>query len=334
MKHAHAHPPKTAAPDHDRPHTVLIVPHRGARVTRVVVSGWHVLLIQLLSRVRLDTFRVVASAVGVLALLAGMVGVTWQFLAVSGSLHDSATLREENLDLKARLTTVQEKIGHINDVLNRTKQLYETLQNISQISDPERKLGAPADKADPRDEVDPQQLSDSLDELRAEAQGQEEVLQALTGYFEDRKALLASAPAIWPARGWITSDFGFRLDPYTGGRKSHEGLDIANAIGTPIVAPADGIVIYAAWEGGYGNVLVIDHGLGIKTRYAHLSKFDVHLGDRVHRHQKVAALGSTGHSTGPHLHYEVRVNGVPENPRKFILEADPGDRRRSASRGD
>jgi murein DD-endopeptidase MepM/ murein hydrolase activator NlpD len=124
----------------------------------------------------------------------------------------------------------------------------------------------------------------------------------------------------------VTSDFGFRLDPFTAERKSHEGLDIANAAGTGVVAPADGVVVYAAAENGYGNVLVLDHGFGIKTRYGHLSKIEVRLGDRIKRGQLIASIGNTGRSTGPHLHYEVRVNGVPENPRKFILETDePAD---------
>ncbi len=312
-------------PEHDQTYTVLVVPEKGARVVRLQLSGWHVALIEQLSRVTLNTLRVRLVAGGTLVLFAGLVGMTWQYLSLTGRAHDNAALREENLELKAKLTTIQEKIGHVNQVLTRTKQLYATLQNISQLSDPDRKLGLSDDESgdhDPREELDPKRLSDQLDQLGAEAQAQEEALQALTGYFEDRKALLASTPAIWPVRGWVTSDFGFRLDPYTSQRKTHEGLDIANTPGTPIVAPADGTVVYASQEGGYGNVIVIDHGLGIKTRYAHLSKIDVHLGDRVRRGQLIAAIGNTGRSTGPHLHYEVRINGVPENPRKFILEAE------------
>ena len=132
--------------------------------------------------------------------------------------------------------------------------------------------------------------------------------------------MLASTPSIWPTRGWVTSDFGTRIDPYTAERKMHEGLDIATPIGQPVYAPSDGTVVFAGTEGGYGKVLVIDHGYGVKTRYGHLSEILVHLGDRVGRGDKVALVGNTGRSTGPHLHYEVRVNGVPENPRKFILE--------------
>ncbi len=315
-------PPEPRPEPHEQTYTVLVVPEKGARVVRLELSGWHVAVIEQLSRVRLNTVRVRLIAGSALVLFAGLVGMTWQVLSLSGRAHDNASLREENLELKAKLNTIEEKIGHVNEVLARTKHLYATLQNISQLSDPERLGRDGAEERDPREAPDAKRLSDQLDQLGAEAVAQEEALQALTGYFEDRKALLASTPAIWPARGWVTSDFGFRLDPYTSQRRTHEGLDIANAIGTPIVAPADGTVVYASQEGGYGNVVVIDHGLGIKTRYAHLSKITIALGDRVRRGQLIAELGNTGRSTGPHLHYEVRINGIPENPRKFILEGD------------
>jgi murein DD-endopeptidase MepM/ murein hydrolase activator NlpD len=131
---------------------------------------------------------------------------------------------------------------------------------------------------------------------------------------------LASVPATWPARGWVTSDFGQRLDPYTAERLMHTGLDIAAEHGKPVYAPSDGTVVFAGPEGTYGNVMVIDHGYGIKSRYGHLAKILVKPGDRVKRGQEIAAIGNTGRSTGPHLHYEVRVNGLPQNPRKFILE--------------
>ena len=100
----------------------------------------------------------------------------------------------------------------------------------------------------------------------------------------------------------------------------HAGMDIAAEPGKPIYAPSEGTVIYAGPEGNYGNVIVLDHGYGIKTRYGHLAEVLVKSGDRVKRGEQVATVGSTGRATGPHLHYEVRVNGIPQNPRKFLLE--------------
>jgi hypothetical protein len=163
-------------------------------------------------------------------------------------------------------------------------------------------------------------LLKQLDELSKKVKAQEQEARSLKSYFEDQQALLASAPSIWPVRGWVTSDFSVRLDPYTGERVMHEGLDIATAMGTPVRAPADGTVVFAGLEGGYGHVLVLDHGYGLKTRYGHLLRIDVKVGQKVHRNDIIAAVGNSGRSTGPHVHYEVRVNGVADNPRKFILE--------------
>lgn len=313
--------------EHDAAYTVLLVPERGAQVTKLRLSGWHVGLIHQLSRFKLSTLRVRLVGAGALVMVAGVVGMAWQLITLSGRVHENTALKEENFELKAHLTTIQEKIGHVNEVLGRTEQLYARLQEISQLSDPDRKLAldAKAPPPDPRQPVDPAKLSGQLDRLGAEAERQTQAMTALTGYFEDRKALLASAPAIWPVRGWVTSDFGYRLDPFTGQRKLHEGLDIANAKGTAVVAPADGTVLIAAPDDGYGNVIVLDHGFGLKTRYGHLSRFNVQVGERVKRGQTIGFIGSTGRSTGPHLHYEVRVNGEPVDPRKFILETNGPD---------
>lgn len=313
----------------DAHYTVLIVPERGEGVHRMKVEGSHVGLFTRLARYDSGHLRTLALVGGGLAvaLLSTAVGLTWHYFQIVSRAQENTTLREENLELKARLASIKERVAHINDTLARVKHLNANLQNISQLSDPDRKLAiAPDMEFDPRESTDPLRLDKELLKLTAEASAQEEALQALTGYFEDRQALLASAPSIWPVRGWVTSDYGYRLDPFTAQQTGHHGMDIANADGTPIVAPADGTVVYAADGQGYGNVLVIDHGSGIKTRYAHLKKSEVRTGERVRRGQLIAQLGNTGRSTGPHLHYEVRVNGVPENPRKFILETDgPGD---------
>ena len=129
---------------------------------------------------------------------------------------------------------------------------------------------------------------------------------------------LAAQPALWPVEGPVTGGFGERVDPFNGEGAFHTGVDISSNYGHPVIAPADGVVTFAAPESGYGNLLVLDHGYGISTRYGHLSGFTVAPGQAVHRGEVIAYVGLTGRSTGPHLHYEVRINGVAVNPYKYL----------------
>jgi len=163
-------------------------------------------------------------------------------------------------------------------------------------------------------------LGRRLDELIAEAERREGSIRQLETFLRGQKVRLASTPSIWPARGWLTSSFGTRIDPYTGKSTMHRGIDIANQEGVPVMAPARGVVTFAGNSGGFGNVIVIDHGYGMRTRFGHLSEIAISVGDRVDRGDRIGRIGNTGRSTGPHLHYEVEINGVAENPMNYILE--------------
>jgi murein DD-endopeptidase MepM/ murein hydrolase activator NlpD len=158
-----------------------------------------------------------------------------------------------------------------------------------------------------------------VDELNTVSQRQETRFGHLLDQLEGQRNLLASTPAIRPTDGWLTSRFGYRTSPFTGRKEFHKGVDIANRKGTNILATADGIVSYTGKKGAMGNVVVIDHGHGLVTRYAHLSETLKRRGETVHRGDVIARMGSSGRSTGPHLHYEVRLNGVPVNPSTYIL---------------
>jgi murein DD-endopeptidase MepM/ murein hydrolase activator NlpD len=253
------------------------------------------------------------------------------YFALLGASSENSVLKEENAQLRSQILLVQEKVAHISATLDRVERFDAKLRTaVTQLQDPERNLAiGPVGSSDadaaipgpaPASEGNLTALPGKLSSLETEASRQEQSLRELQEYFDDQRSLLASTPSLWPTRGWVTSDFGTRIDPYSAERKMHQGLDIATPHGQQVYTPSDGTVVFVGTEGGYGKVLVVDHGYGVKTRYGHLSETFVRLGDRVKRGDRVAAVGNTGRSTGPHLHYEVRVNGIPENPRKFILE--------------
>jgi len=127
-----------------------------------------------------------------------------------------------------------------------------------------------------------------------------------------------ASPNLWPVEGQITGSFGERIDPFNGEGAFHSGVDIGSTYGQAVVAPADGIVVFADFMGGYGRAIVLDHGHSISTRYGHLSNFAVAVGQQVHRGDTIGYVGLSGRSTGPHLHYEVRINDTPVNPHKYL----------------
>lgn len=297
--------------------TLIVVPDRHAEVRRFRLQR-----------------RWLFQGLGVLSvLLVVAVALAGHYASVVGLARENPGLREENVKLSHELAVIREQLEHVATTLDRVERFDQKLRAITLLSDPQRNLAMGPTEPQPLASAEggnqfvrahtadsPQALAQKLDKISAEATRQEQSLQELQAYFQEQKSLLASVPSIWPARGWVTSDFGSRLDPYTSDRVMHAGLDIAGPHGKSIVTPADGTVVFAGLEGGYGNVLVIDHGYGIKTRYGHLASIRAKAGDRVKRGDTIAAMGNTGRSTGPHLHYEVRVNGIAQNPRKFILD--------------
>lgn len=143
-------------------------------------------------------------------------------------------------------------------------------------------------------------------------------LEQLRQLVLDHNRRLEHTPSVWPVSGVVSSEFGVRRHPISGNRQQHGGIDIAAARGTPVVAPAAGVVVFAGDRGGYGLTVIIDHDYGIRTLYAHNSRLHVKEGDEVNRGDRIASVGTTGVSTGPHLHYEVIVNGKAVNPRAYL----------------
>ena len=164
-------------------------------------------------------------------------------------------------------------------------------------------------------------LTHQLEQLSQKSLDIDNTIEHTMEYFQDADRLLNKTPSIRPVpEGWITSHFGRRRDPIHGGLVMHKGLDLGGYTGLAIHAPADGVVVWTGNRGGYGKTVVLDHGYGLQTHYAHLNGYRVRRGDSVNRGDVIAEMGSTGKSTGPHLHYEVRRDGEPIDPINFVLD--------------
>lgn len=163
---------------------------------------------------------------------------------------------------------------------------------------------------------------EKISSIDSQSRRQAVELQQLLSTLSQKKSLLSSIPSISPVQGWVTSGFGMRISPFTGKRTMHKAIDVAAPVGTPILAPADGVVIFSGPKVGFGNFVMIAHyGYGIVSRFGHNAQNMVQPGQKVRRGDQIATVGMTGRTTGPHLHYEVWVNGVAVNPKKFILDS-------------
>jgi len=247
----------------------------------------------------------------------------------------SETIAAQQSSLGEQRQQIKELAGRINTMKSQLLELHEFEKKIRIIANIENQsetpglfgmggapleiMETPAGLEERRNEL-LREMHSHLNLLETAFGAQEDGFSDLLSYLEDKRRLLASTPAIRPLNGgWITSRFEFRKSPFTGRREFHHGLDIAASIDTPVIASADGKVIYSGVKGGLGRTIIIDHGRGIVTRYGHLHKCVKKKGDLVKREDVIGTVGNTGQSTGPHLHYEVRVNGVPVNPEKYIL---------------
>jgi murein DD-endopeptidase MepM/ murein hydrolase activator NlpD len=163
-------------------------------------------------------------------------------------------------------------------------------------------------------------LSRQLKSLKTKSSGLEVDFRRLQDFYTNRSILLAATPGIMPVRGYPSAAFGYRADPFSGDPEFHPGVDLSAPTGTKVVSTADGLVIFADRQAGYGKLVVIQHRFGLSTRYGHLQQAAVKVGQRVKKGDVIGYVGSTGRATGPHLHYEVRLNGQPMNPYLFFRE--------------
>ena len=293
-------------------------------------------------RVTLPAVPVVAVACAVVTLpvLIG-VGAAWKAKSGVSELYAShRALEVENSNYRGATAALSEQISSLQSViadLGARSALDPTLaramDKLPAVVKARAMGGGTAGAVAPKQESTyTRTLSalaspdDTFGLLRVVLESLESRLRDVRSSVERRNALAAATPSIWPAHGWLSSGMGRRRDPVNGSDDFHPGLDIVGDKGEPVYATADGRVKHAGYQGAYGNLIVIDHGFGLETRYGHLSRFKVKRGDDVRRGDIIGSIGATGRATGSHLHYEVHANGRLLNPLQLLTQQRPRDR--------
>ena len=283
-----------------RHHTIILIPHAHAKLRK-----WQVTNLQ------------IGIALGVFCLLTlTAFFFTWLHYSTNANPVEIARLKGENDRLRKTNLTFESSLmklqGQLVEYEDRTRQLAIVAGVESLESGAEAGIGGgtAADEAEIGD----------LSNIEGRAGQIAGALDAVEAKLAERVRWISSTPAITPVKGIFTSGFGYRSDPLTHGRGTHQGVDIAAAPGQPVRASADGVVVRAGLVGGLGQAVYIAHGFGLTTRYGHMSRIDVRPGQRIKRGDVVGRVGNTGRSTGYHLHYEVRVDGDAVNPLAYILD--------------
>jgi murein DD-endopeptidase MepM/ murein hydrolase activator NlpD len=284
--------------------TIIFVPHARAKFRKLKVS--HRLLFSIVSLVTsslcLSTFFSV------------------QYFTAISQTHELNKLQKENRELQTANEQFSKSVESLRTQLHSVEDRTRKLAIIAGITTLDETSAGGVGGLRPSDDTG-NPYRDDVDKMSFRSRNLDKDLSVLEQKFVAQSQLLSSTPSIAPVRGILTDGFGGRSDPFTGEHGVHNAIDISSAVGQPVRAPADGLVVKAEWANGYGNVIYIAHGYGFSTRYGHLSGYAVKAGARVKRGDVIGYVGTTGRSTGPHLHYEVRMNNNPVNPLEYILNA-------------
>lgn len=263
----------------------------------------------------------------------GWTGLTLWAGFVSGKHIDYLTIKADNKIMKIRMLFFADQIKKSKEMLSQVKQNDDHIRSLLAMDSKriiiENGLGSggptPIESSalsmllsGKIDNVNYQNISkqsfELLEEYKASMKSYSEVINHIT----KQREMFRYTPSIWPCKGTISSPYGVRFHPIFNTKIFHPAIDIANKKNTPIVATADGIIVFSGWQSGYGNVIAIEHGHKYRTVYAHLAKRLVNKGEFVNKGQEIAKMGSTGRSTGPHVHYELHLNKRPINPMKYL----------------
>lgn len=291
-------------------YTFVIIPSSKERSRKIVVSD--------------KTLKFFLLTLSVLFVVFSIIFLDW--LKTNYAKIEVKKLKTENAKQKEKIKMYEELTMELQEKINGFKNYAEKLNVFAGLQSPYALKEVGSGGISPNDVgtlISNSIQKPSLEKpeiIRKRASEVEQNLKILDQYFKDQSLRLAALPSIWPTRGYLSGFFGNRRDPFTGKIDFHPGLDISTQLGNKVFATANGLVIVAEYRKGYGNIVIIDHGYGFSTLYAHLSKITVKEGQKVKRWDVIGFVGTTGKSTGPHLHYEVRRDNQAVNPLDFILE--------------
>ena len=278
-----------------------------------------------LPRFLISSFLVVSFAAILISLY-----FIYDYASIKRDRAELVRLREQNKEQSQQVQDLALRVDEFSDRMEGLKQVDTKLRILaSHQTGRDKKLplgigGAANTETRLKELLDKDQqklifgMRKNITALNEDANYREKSFNELLAFLREQKSILAATPSIWPVRGWITSGFGSRESPFSSGVEFHKGTDIATRYGKEVVATADGLVIDASYHSQDGNLVKIDHGHGLVTAYAHLSKIAVKYGVRVKRGDVIGYVGDTGRSTGSHLHYAVFVNKVPVNPHRYL----------------
>lgn len=301
---------------------IILVSGANARA-RTLTLGWrHAVAVAFVAAVLLIVFTLAFNYATLK--WAAAVKHPWLQAIVLADQREEAQRAQEKT--QAHLNAMALKLGDLEAQVMRLDSLGDRLAGVAGLKPQELPAkgtppgrGGAASTTMPSRDLSVDEFGTLLDTLGRKVDQRTDQLSVLEALLIQTSANLKFLPSRYPINdGWYSSNFGYRIDPFSGQQSYHEGVDFPAEAGTPIVAAASGKVVFADVHREYGKMIEVDHGNGLVSRYAHASSMAVHEGDLVVRGQQIAAVGSTGRSTGPHLHFEVRLNGVPQNPARFL----------------
>jgi len=299
--------------------TLMMIPHSGGRIRRI----------------RTSKFAFSASIFGLIVVLAVLLFFIYDYRQMKQKVARLHMLEKVTQEQREKILSLNEKVKDFNQTMERLKDLENKLRSLAGIGGESTQIKVEAlGKGGPEyyslPEVAPEEgftssdllgkIEENFASLETQAKEREKGFGQIEEVIRRKKDLFASTPNIFPVQGWITSGYGWRRNPFTGKKEFHKAIDISTPWGTPVRAAAKGQVVYAGWDDGYGLKIRIRDGYGYYTVYGHLSHILVKRGAWVEKGQIIGRVGSTGRSTGPHLHFEVWRNGKAVNPLNLMVE--------------